>query len=93
MRIKSDNPKMMQKEIAKELGYSDSTLSRHRKDIDMTSPYKSTNSHHKNKQDCQNTSKYVKIRHGQVPKRIKDENHQNMVKNNQKQHKTGKNLK
>ena len=43
MEIKSINPKMIYKEIAKELGYSSSTLQRHRYDIQMQSPYKSNN--------------------------------------------------
>ena len=38
MEIKSINPKMKQKEIAKELGYSNSTLQRYRLDIKMQSP-------------------------------------------------------
>ena len=61
MQIKSNNPKMTQKEISKELGFSDSTIPRYRKDINMTSPHNSTNSgvkmRRRNVQDCQNTSK------------------------------------
>ena len=34
---------MKQNEIAKELGYSSSTLQRYRQDIKMQSPYKSNN--------------------------------------------------
>ena len=33
MRIKSNNPKLTQNQIAKDLGYSDSTLKRYRNDI------------------------------------------------------------
>ena len=40
MEMKSNNPKLTQKEIAKELGYSDSTLKRYRNDINMQSPYR-----------------------------------------------------
>ena len=43
MEIKSFNPKVKQKEIAKELGYSSSILQRYRYDIKMQSPYKSSN--------------------------------------------------
>ena len=43
MEIKSINPKKKQKEIAKELDYSTSTLQRYRKDTKMQSPYKSNN--------------------------------------------------
>ena len=40
MEKKSNNPKLTQKEIAKELGYSSSTLQRYRNDISMNSPYR-----------------------------------------------------
>ena len=43
MKIKSGNPKMKQKELAKELGYSSSTLQRYRQDIKMQSPHKLNN--------------------------------------------------
>ena len=40
MEMKSNNPKLTQKQIAKGLGYSDSTLKRYRNDINMQSPYR-----------------------------------------------------
>ena len=40
MRIKFENPKLKQSEIANQLGYSTSTLQRYRKDIYMLSPYR-----------------------------------------------------
>ena len=43
MESKFVNPKMKQKQIAKELGYSSSTLQRYRYDIKMQSPYISNN--------------------------------------------------
>ena len=43
MQNKSINPKLKQKEIAKELGDSSSTLERYRNDIKMKSPCKSNN--------------------------------------------------
>ena len=43
MAIKSGNPKMKQKEIAKELGYSSSILQRYRQDIKKQSPDNSNN--------------------------------------------------
>ena len=43
MEIKSINPKMKQKEVGKELGYSSSTLQRYRNDIKMQSSYKLNN--------------------------------------------------
>ena len=43
MEVKSVNPKLNQIEIAKELGYSSSTLERYRQDIKLQSPHKSIN--------------------------------------------------
>ena len=40
METKSNNPKLTQKQIAKSLGYSDSTVKRYRNDIKMASPYR-----------------------------------------------------
>ena len=40
MEMKSNNPKFTQKQISKELGFSDSTLKRYRNDINMQSPYR-----------------------------------------------------
>ena len=43
MEIKTINPKMKQKELAKELGFSSSTLQRWRYHIIIQRPYKSNN--------------------------------------------------
>ena len=40
VEIKSNNPKMTQNQICKQLGTSDSTIKRYRDDIQMDSPYK-----------------------------------------------------
>ena len=40
MRVKHENPKMKQSEIANQLGMSSLTLQRYRNDINMLSPYK-----------------------------------------------------
>ena len=40
MKIKYENPKMKQTEIANQLGMSPSTLQRYRNDINMLSPYR-----------------------------------------------------
>ena len=40
-RVKNENPKMKQSEIANQLGMSSSTLQRYRNDINMLSPYRS----------------------------------------------------
>ena len=39
MRIKYENPKPKQSEIANKLGYPSSALQRYRNDINMLSPY------------------------------------------------------
>ena len=40
MRVKYENPKMKQSEIANQLGLSSSTVQRYRNDINMLSPYR-----------------------------------------------------
>ena len=40
MRVKYENPRMRQSEIANQLGLSSSTLQRYRNDINMLSPYR-----------------------------------------------------
>ena len=40
MRVKYENPKMKQSQIANQLGLSSSTLQRYRNDIKMLSPYR-----------------------------------------------------
>ena len=40
MRLKYENPKLKQSEIANRLGYSSSTLQRYRNDVNMISPYR-----------------------------------------------------
>ena len=40
MKVKCENPRMKQSEIANQLGMSSSTLQRYRNDINMLSPYR-----------------------------------------------------
>ena len=40
MRVKFENPTLKQSEIAKQLGFSSSTLQRYRNDINLLSPFK-----------------------------------------------------
>ena len=42
MKVKYENPRMKQSEIANQLGMSSSTLQRYRNDINMLSPYRIT---------------------------------------------------
>ena len=48
MEIRSNNPRMTQKQICNQLGTSDSTIKRYRNDINMDSPYR-INKNNKNK--------------------------------------------
>ena len=41
MRLKYENPRMKQSQIANQIGLSTSTLQRYRNDINMLSPYRS----------------------------------------------------
>ena len=43
MEIKSNNPKLTQKEVSKQLGFSDNSIKRYRDDIHMNSPYNRNN--------------------------------------------------
>ena len=40
MRVKYENPKLKQSEIANQLGYSTSTLQKYRNELNMLSPYR-----------------------------------------------------
>ena len=44
MEIESNEPRLTQKQICKQLGFSDSTIKRYRDDIQMESPYNRNNS-------------------------------------------------
>ena len=58
MRIKYENPKLKQSEIANQLGYSSSTLQRYRNEINMVSPYRiqPNNSNKRTKKTSNTTS-------------------------------------
>ena len=56
MEIKSNEPKLTQKQICNQLGYSDSTIKRYRDDISMDSPYKRYNYKKKTTKQKTNTN-------------------------------------
>ena len=57
MRVKYENPKMKQSQIANQLGLSSSTLQRYRNDINMHSPYRiHTNNTNKRTKKVKNTT-------------------------------------
>ena len=56
MKVKYENPKMKQSEIANQLGISSSTIQRYRNDINMLSPYRiSANNTKKRSKKAKNT--------------------------------------
>ena len=56
MRVKYENPKMRQSQIANQIGLSTSTLQRYRNDINMLSPYRiSSNNTNKRTKKVKNT--------------------------------------
>ena len=59
MRLKYENPKMKQSEIANQLSLSSSTIQRYRNDINMLSPYRiQSNNINKRKKNSKTTSYY-----------------------------------
>ena len=40
MELKSNEPRLTQKQISKQFGFSDSTIKRYRNDVNMLSPYR-----------------------------------------------------
>ena len=57
MRVKYENPKMKQSEIANQLGMSSSNLQRYRNDINMLSPYRiNPNNTNKRTKKAENTN-------------------------------------
>ena len=60
MEIKSNEPRLTQKQICNQLGYSDSTIKRFRDDIQMDSPYKRTKYRKKTQSQAQTTNESPK---------------------------------
>ena len=57
MRLKHENPRMKQSQIANQIGLSTSTLQRYRNDINMLSPYRiNTNNTNKRTKKGKNTN-------------------------------------
>ena len=56
MGIKSKEPRLTQKQICNQLGYSDSTIKRFRDDIQMDSPYKRSKYRKKTQSQTQTTN-------------------------------------
>ena len=56
MKVKCENPRMKQSEIANQIGLSTSTLQRYRNDLNMLSPYRiNPNNNHKQTKKVKNT--------------------------------------
>ena len=57
LRVKYENPKLRQSEIANQLGYSSSTLQKYRMDVNMVSPYRiNPNNNNKRVKKTSNTN-------------------------------------
>ena len=60
METKTENTKITQKKMSKEMGVSDSTIKRYRNDIKMDSPYNRKNLKKKTSQRHSTTQSHVK---------------------------------
>ena len=60
MKIKPINPKLKQSELGKELAISTSTLQRHRREINLVSPYRipTPSTNHTRKQETSNLTEH-----------------------------------
>ena len=57
MKLKYENPKMKQSEVANQLGYSSGNIQRYKSDIDMLSPYSfNPNNNNKRTKKASNTN-------------------------------------
>ena len=77
MEEKFNNPRLTQKEICKQLGFSDSTIKRYRDDIKMDSPYRRNNPKKKTPRQnpstvTENISKNESSKNKIIEKRIKN---------------------
>ena len=68
MEIKCNEPRLTQKQICNQLGYSDSTIQRYRDDISMDSPYKRIKNRKKNTSKTQSQTHTT----SEIPKNIKN---------------------
>ena len=70
MRLKYENPRMKQSQIANEIGLSTSTLQRYRNDINMLSPYRTNpNNTNKRSEKVKNTNFDENLHHEAEVKR------------------------
>ena len=78
MEIRSNNPRMTQKEICNKIGTSDSTIKRYRNDIDMDSPYNRNNYKKKKPKRSPNTTT-ENINKNKSTKSVIDETSRNKI--------------
>ena len=78
MEIRSNNRRMTQKQICKELKLSDSTIKRYRNDIDMDSPYNRNNNKKKKPKQLPDT-KIENISKNENTKSVIDESTKNKI--------------
>ena len=78
MEIRSNNRGMTQKQICKQLGFSDSTIKRYRNDINMDSPY-NRNNYKKKKSKQPLDTKTENISKNENTKLVIDESSKNKI--------------
>ena len=78
MEIRSNNPRLTQKQICNQLGFSDSTIKRYRDDINMDSPYNRNNFKKKKPKQPLDT-KTEKISKNENTKLVIDESSRNKI--------------
>ena len=99
MRVKYENPKLKQSEIANQLGMSSRTIQRYRKDINMLSPYRiNRNNTNKRTKKAKNTNFDDDSHHEAEVKRLRKTSNdfkrsQSTSNENSKKAKTKNNLK
>ena len=78
MEIRSNNPRLTQKQICNHLGFSDSTIRRYRDDINMDSPYNRNNNKKKRPKQLPDT-KIENISKNENTKSVIDESSKNKI--------------
>ena len=89
MRVKYENPRMRQSEIANQLGMSSSTLQRYRNDINMLSPYRISSNNVKKRAKKAKIDDIGDLKRPRLTSNDPETNSKESVKNNNKKLKGG----
>ena len=82
MELKYNNPRMTQKQICNQLGFSDSTIKRDRDDIKMDSPYRRITNKRKKPNQLSNTITENINKNENTKNKISEKRIKNSLKNN-----------